>query len=242
MRKKGLEKLYDRLTPHERFKLDVEAMARGDEEESRRLMETCSRKSYTMTDVAFTDRWRTSEGITLALCIDLTQHLSKLKMTKAFREVLLLTYNALENEAILSYLDGHEAGAKRAWEGAGMEGDPPGWRDGEEEDEDPALEEALDAISARIQRVTARFVELLEGDLECHFAEEAKTLWEAYSLFCRKELGVEPEQLASVWMRPALDELEEHEQMLESAEAEAGRVEEYRQAFLGAWEKLVRTS
>jgi hypothetical protein len=37
MKRKGLDKLYDRLTPEERFKLDVEAIARGDEEESRRL-------------------------------------------------------------------------------------------------------------------------------------------------------------------------------------------------------------
>lgn len=29
MKHKGLGKLYDRLTPEERFRLDVEAMARG---------------------------------------------------------------------------------------------------------------------------------------------------------------------------------------------------------------------
>jgi hypothetical protein len=42
MRRKGLDKLYDRLTPEERFRLDVEATARGDEEESRRLTEGLS--------------------------------------------------------------------------------------------------------------------------------------------------------------------------------------------------------
>jgi hypothetical protein len=39
--KNGLGKLYDRLTPEERFKLDVEATARGDEAESKRLVDTC---------------------------------------------------------------------------------------------------------------------------------------------------------------------------------------------------------
>ena len=43
-------------------------------------------------------------------------------------------------------------------------------------------------------------------------------------------------------MGPALDEIKEHEETLESAEADAERVEEYRQALLGAWKKLVRTS
>src|SRR5918994_1492113 len=33
--------LYDRFTPEERFRLDVEAYARGDEQESRRLRESC---------------------------------------------------------------------------------------------------------------------------------------------------------------------------------------------------------
>src|SRR5918994_3912097 len=39
--KKGLGRLYDRLTPEERFRLDVLALARGDEEESESLPATC---------------------------------------------------------------------------------------------------------------------------------------------------------------------------------------------------------
>lgn len=45
-KKGGLGKLYERLTPEERFALDVEAMARGDAEESRRLVDTCPRRTY----------------------------------------------------------------------------------------------------------------------------------------------------------------------------------------------------
>ena len=242
MKKKGLGKLYDRFTPDERFRLDLEAMSRGDEEESRRLVDSCPRKSYTMTDLAFTDRWLASEVITLTMCIDLAQHLSKLRMVIAFREALPLTYNACEKQAILAYLDGYEAGARRAWEDAGIEGAPPRSRNGDEEEEDPALEKALDAISDRIQGMSARFMGLLEADLERHFVEEAKTIWEAFGLFCREELEVEPEKLAAVWMGPALDEIKEHEETLESAEADAERVEEYRQVLLGAWKKLVRSS
>jgi hypothetical protein len=240
--KKGLGKLYNRFTPEERFRLDLEAMTRGDEEESRRLVDSCPRKSYTLTDIAFTDRWLGSEVITLTVCIDLAQHLSKLRIVIAFREALPLTYNACGNQAILAYLDGYEAGARRAWEEAGKEGDPPRWRNGDQEEEDPALEKALDAISDRIQGMSVRFMGLLEADLERHFVEEAKTIWEAFGLFCREELEVEPEKLAAVWMRPALDEIKEHEERLESAEADAERVEEYRQALLGAWKKLVRSS
>jgi len=134
-------------------------------------------------------------------------------------------------------------GARRAsWEEAGMEEEPPRGRNEDEEEEDPALEKALDAISDRIRGMSARFMGLLKADLERHFAQEAKTIWEAFGLFCREELEVEPEKLAAVWMGPALDEIKEHEETLESAEVDAERVEEYRQALLGAWKKLVRSS
>jgi hypothetical protein len=55
--KKGLGRLYDRLTPEERFRLDVLALARGDEEESERLTATCPRRAYTMNDWEFVGRW-----------------------------------------------------------------------------------------------------------------------------------------------------------------------------------------
>jgi hypothetical protein len=65
-KKNGLGKLYDRLTPQERFTLDVEAMARGDEEESRRLVDACPRRNYRMSDLAFSGRWQTTLEMVLA--------------------------------------------------------------------------------------------------------------------------------------------------------------------------------
>ena len=48
--KKGLGHLYNKLTPEERFRLGVLALARGDEEESERLTVTCPCRGYTMND------------------------------------------------------------------------------------------------------------------------------------------------------------------------------------------------
>ena len=42
--KKGLGRLYDKLSLEERFRLDVLALARADEEESERLTATCPRR------------------------------------------------------------------------------------------------------------------------------------------------------------------------------------------------------
>jgi hypothetical protein len=50
MSKNGLHRHYDKLTPEERFRLDVLAMARGDFQESERLVSSCPRESYTMNE------------------------------------------------------------------------------------------------------------------------------------------------------------------------------------------------
>ena len=55
MKKDGLKKLYDRLTPEERFNLLIEAVARGDEVECRNLVESCPRLTYEMNDMAYED-------------------------------------------------------------------------------------------------------------------------------------------------------------------------------------------
>ena len=47
--KNGLGRLYDWLTPEKRFRLDILALACGDEE-SERLTATCPGRDYTMYD------------------------------------------------------------------------------------------------------------------------------------------------------------------------------------------------
>ena len=61
MRHNGLGKLYDRLTPEERFRLGVLAMARGDLEESELLTRTCPRHNYIMNGLGFAGRWQAAK-------------------------------------------------------------------------------------------------------------------------------------------------------------------------------------
>jgi hypothetical protein len=51
----ALAKLYDRLTPDERFRAFVSALARRDLQEVDRLNDTCPRKTYVTDDMAY---WR----------------------------------------------------------------------------------------------------------------------------------------------------------------------------------------
>jgi hypothetical protein len=51
---KDLGKLYDRLRPEERVRAVLKAEARRDEQEVKRLIESCPRKTYSMADAAYT--------------------------------------------------------------------------------------------------------------------------------------------------------------------------------------------
>jgi hypothetical protein len=75
--KKGLGRPYDRLTPEERFRLDVLALAREDEEESERLTATCPRRAYTMNDWAFVGRWEAARELAMLAYVDVVRRLDK---------------------------------------------------------------------------------------------------------------------------------------------------------------------
>jgi hypothetical protein len=146
----GVHTLYDQLEPDERFRLDLLAVARGDEQESERLVRTCPRYTYTMNDRAFTGRWTGAMEITLRVLLPLEQSLCKLQMIDAFRVVIPYAQTLAQNAAFDAYFDGHRSGSYHAWNGAGMEGRPPAWpgedlEPGEAEDEhDPAMERDMD--------------------------------------------------------------------------------------------------
>ena len=126
MKQNGLGKLYDRLTPEERFRLDVEAMARGDKEESEHLTSTCPRRSYTMNEVAFSGRWHGALELTLLTLLDLRARMDKVQMIDAFRLAFPHLRVLWENDTHEAYSDGHISGSRHAWSKAGKDGEPPG--------------------------------------------------------------------------------------------------------------------
>jgi hypothetical protein len=250
-KKNALGKLYDRLTPSERFRLDVEAHARGDEAESRRLVDSCPRRNYSMRDWAFSGRWQTTTQIVLAVCVELSQYMSRLNMIDAIRETLPYVHVVYHNEMDSAYLSGHEVGSRYAWKRAGMEGDPPGWgpllEDGEiseadGEDFDPAIEEALEATGERLAE--ADIMPELLTRLEEKTTQEAWTLFEAFSSFCREELEVEPEKLIKAHFEPIVGRFEDLKARREKfdTEADEGVASEYAAAFSEAWGRHLKVA
>jgi hypothetical protein len=243
MRRKGVGKLYDRLTPEERFRLDVEAMARGDEEESRRLTETCPRRSYVMNDVGFAGRWDAARRLIMVALMDLGPRIAKLRMVAAFRTVLPYSGTLMQKEADLAYFDGHRSGSHHAWRAAGMEDELPGFQADEEEagnNADPVMDADLERIEARVKEsseVIPRLLDKLERDL----AEEPVAMWEAFSVFCNEEVGIEPEKLLKAIFEPVLENVRFLEELADrlGLQPEPTTVEEYRAALAEGWRRVV---
>jgi predicted nuclease with TOPRIM domain len=161
-------------------------------------------------------------------------------MARSFYKALPLTYNACENEAISAYFDGIRDGSRHGWQAAGKTGETPGWEVSweEEDEEDPQVEEALNRVATHIQGASKRFMELLQ-DLELETAAEARALWEAFSNFSRKELGLEPKKLVKFWFQPALSEIEELEALTKAVELDREKVEESEGYIRAGWQRLV---
>ena len=65
------ESVYENLTPKQRVRAAVTAIAREDEAEIRRLRDTCPKYLYQMNDAAVTDRMETLYTLSLAMEYDL---------------------------------------------------------------------------------------------------------------------------------------------------------------------------
>ncbi len=246
MNKNGLDKFYDRLSPDERFRLDVEATARGDETDSKKLVDSCPRRHYKQNEVAFTGRWQAAIHLTLAVSLDLSQHLARLQMLEALKETTPYVRTVFTNEAHSAYLDGHDAGSRYAWEKAGMAGDPPGCKfeeleDGsletDEDEADPRIEESLDAIERRLEEVD--IAPTLLKKMERGLVEKALPIWEAYRRFCSEELGVEARKLARAAFAPMIEGVDKLELLAVELELETveEQVEENRALLSEGWSR-----
>ena len=241
----GLVRHYDKLDAAERFRLDVLAMARGDDHESARLVSSCPRWTYTTNDRAFTGRWSGAENITLRMCAPVLEQLGKLRLVDSMRVMEPYLGALYENTAFDAYHKGHEAGSYHAWNYAGRAGHPPAWPKGEdpskiwepdEDERDPAMErdeEELQAVADTSQKFLAEILDKLERDATA----AALTAWTGYAAFCERSAGVDPEKLVGVILGPALGQIREMKNRAQrlGVAPDAETVEEIREGLAGTW-------
>src|SRR5688500_5820137 len=75
----AMTKVYEQLTPVERFRLAIEAMSRRDWLEVDRLEDTCPRRTYRCEDAEFRDRMRRVHLIALYHALWVEGPLAKLR-------------------------------------------------------------------------------------------------------------------------------------------------------------------
>lgn len=240
-KRNGLGKLYDKLTPEERFRLDLEAMARGDREESQRLTRTCPRRTYVMNDWGFAGRWSLTTELTLRVYARIAQLLERLRLADAFRTLPPYSNQLTQNIAEEAYFDGHKAGSYKAWNAADKTGRPPGWSDDVEEDEeDPVIERDLGELEAKVTKYGDLLPEILDR-FERTAAAEALTCWEGFAAFCTDVWRVEAEKVLRVVLEdeaPRVEEMKARAGRL-GVEADLERVEELRAALAEGWGAMV---
>jgi hypothetical protein len=239
MRQNGLGKLYERLTPEERFRLDVLASARGDAEESELLTRTCQRQTYTMNHRGYTGRWTGAYEITLRMYIAVNNELAKLQMIDAVRGLVPYSQTLSHNMIVDSYFCGHESGSRYAWGRAGKDGEPPGYEEDIEESEenaDPATEADMDGLEATVEEYLGFVPEVLDR-LERSLASDALSLWTGFCAFCEECVGVEAQKVAAVVLEPVAGRIEDLEARAErlGLEADPETVQKVREGLADNW-------
>lgn len=227
MSKNGLHRHYDKLTPEERFRLDVLAMARGDKQESERLVSSCPKFSYTMTDNAFSGRWLAVMDITLRVYVWMAEHMDRMTALEAVRAVLPLQADYARDRMRDAYVEGHRAGARQAWRG---EGPAPEWPlDGIDEAE-------VDRLAGLASSIVP---EILDG-LERREAAEALNLWHGFGAFCGDVLGLGAAKVLTVVLEPVAGRVEDLEATAERLDLDPDpeKVEAARAGLAEAWHSV----
>jgi hypothetical protein len=226
MKHNGHARYYDRLTPEERFRLDVLATARGDKEESELLTRTCPRLQYTMNHRGFTGRWLGAMDITLRMYVDVVGYLDQIKAMEMVRVIHPYSQTFAQDRAYDAYLDGFGAGARHAWSEAGREGAAPEWP--------PEVDE--EGIKAGVDMWMSILPETLEK-LERNQATHALTLWRGFQAFCEESAGVEATAVLKVVLEAGVERIEELEALAErlGLEPDAEAVEEIAAELAEAW-------
>ncbi|KAF1083867.1 hypothetical protein SPSYN_03023 [Sporotomaculum syntrophicum] len=102
MRKNNLAKLYPNLTPDERFKLLLTALARGDEDDAHDIAHSCPKKSYLISDPAYADRLEAGRDIAIFYSLEWLLQEQRFSVSS-----VILTMNSFARN---SYLTGYLLG------------------------------------------------------------------------------------------------------------------------------------
>ena len=232
-----MDRMYGHLTSEERFQLTLEALAREDRTETDRLSSTCPRvtHSFNENDPVYADRLKASYSITTSVCLTLAQLSGGLMTIETSLESSSLFLRLVATEAAWSYHRGWEDGCEHAWWAAGKPGAFP-WKGGGLADR---VEEMADLVSTGDAKANDNEPQSALEDTRNRLLGLASALAEAFSWFCRTEMGVEPEVAVHAWCPQAIGSLEGMLEAADGTQIDEVLLEEYEATLTGAWRELV---
>jgi len=191
MNDKTLAKYYDRLTGDERFRLSLEANARDDTRELKRLQDSCPLKDYSGMDREYTRRWNGS--------IALVNRFVTLWLTALMKYEVARLNLAWARDAMNVFDQGYVGGANAAW------------REAERGGSYLTLEDVRthDGRDARERRSSGR-LEAIYGQR----AAELKGAYVGFMRFCERA-NLTPDTLL-IWFTSARDQIDALRAFLDS--------------------------
>jgi hypothetical protein len=227
MSAKAFEKLYDEFTAEERFRLVIAAMARADKADVERLGRTCPKKTYTMSDAAYSDRLEVCETLTLVILLELMPKLAKLRMVDVFRYIGEYLGGLIDDATCIVYMAGYKAGAGEAWKRAGRKGDAPEMAPDDTE---------LDDLRSGTEELRARIEGLLNG-LRDELARDARTARDAHVRFCSEHLNLSSADVMNAFAPNARQQLEEFSTTLDGVEGKLNEIDALLDVMRCAWRR-----
>ena len=227
--------LYDHFSPQERLVLLLEAMARGDEAEARRLRSSCPRKDYRGPDAAFDDRFHMAFDITAIVCGDLRSLAGQLHVLHwaivnmqdcmtlhhintemAFMEGVRCGQGLSQSLYFSPELQEHSEPHGRAGESAmtavnetiALEEQDEGYTQEDLSILGEDFGQRVSAIEERSEKSTELILKVL-GRTGLTLATELFSIWEAFGQFSRSRVGLPPERLLEACASPIRAEIED---------------------------------
>lgn len=184
-------KQYAALDPHERFRLVVEAMARGDTIEEGRLDDACPRRVYRMDDRDYRLRMKASFTIAVTTCLNMREDLVLLRVSALLPTVLPEAGTLPARIAVEALRFGRSLGR---YEQGGDPEHPDG--EGEDDAEFAGYARELDEGMRLCLERTGKAMKQATGE---ELAPRVLGYWEGFARFCRDALGLEPVALLRAW-------------------------------------------
>jgi hypothetical protein len=182
---------YETLTGPERFQLLIEAMAREDEVECKRIEDSCPTYVYRCEDAEFRERMRRAYHVAATVVLNMRQGLACIRMADALRQTAGQFAVIPTKLASVAFLYGREYGH---WEAGQIEQIDLPDREAlvteiaANPDLGVQLDELRDVVGESVQRV-AQEIHALVGSVH---AVELLSIWEGFGRFCQETLGMEP--------------------------------------------------